>query len=290
MSEREILEVVKQIAESIGNPVGGAILLKDPFNRMTGPTADYIGASLRDIISDPKNSQVVIKIAELLSVARTRLGNKIHEPGQIPLRIARTILSEAAYSESDIAIEYFGGVLASSRTSDGRDDRGVKIAKVVTSLSSYQLRAHYLIYSTLSGLFSNAGLSFGKSFDQQLMTIRFSHKSFIEAMDMTESEWKNHQIWSHIFDGLLREYLLDNPRIGFDEESDVPDIGKGSMPNDGGLTCLPTSLGAEVFLWAFGHSDKELDFLFSQDFLIEGVPAFVSDAKSAERMYSSTSG
>ena len=279
MSELEILEVVEKAGESIGIPVGAAILLQDSINRILGPTSDYLGDSLRTFVENPKNSQVAIKIANTLSVAKKRLGNKIHEPGQIPLRIARTILSEAAYSESDIAVEYFGGVLASSRTRDGRDDRGVMIAKIVTSLSTYQLRAHYLIYSTISGLYSNSRLSFGNSFDKQLMTIRFSHKRFIEAMDMTELEWKNHQIWSHIFDGLHREYILDDHRLGFDEEPDVPNIGKGSMPNDGGLTCKPTSLGAELFLWAFGHSDKELDFLFSQSFEIEDVPALILDAK-----------
>ncbi len=279
MSEQEILEAVRLIADSIGKPVGGAILLRNSFETLTRPTLEHIGISLRDITKDPKSSQVVVKVAELLSVARKRLGDRVYEPGQIPLRVARTVLSEAVYSESDITIEYLGGVLASSRTREGRDDRGVRIAKIVTSLSTYQLRAHYLIYSTLAKVFSNSRHSFGSPYGTQMMRFRFSHKRFIEAMDMTEPEWKNHQIWSHIFDGLLREYILDDPRIGFDEEPDVPNIGQGSMPNDGGLTCQPTSLGAELFLWAFGHSDKELDFLFSQNFEIENVPTFIVDAK-----------
>ena len=283
MSELEILEAVQKTGESIGIPVGGAILLQNSINRILGPTADYLGDSLRTFVENPKNSQVAIKIANTLSVAQKRLGDRIHEPGQIPLRVARTILSEAAYSESEIAVEYFGGVLASARTRDGRDDRGVNIARIVTSLSTYQLRAHYLIYTTLSQTFSSTELSFGSSFGQQRMAIRFSHIPFIDAMAMTKSEWKNHQVWSHIFDGLRREYLLDESRYGFFEDPDIPTIGKGSMPNDGGLTCQPTSLGAEVFLWAFGHSDKELDFLFTQDFDIEGVPGFISNAKSIER-------
>ena len=282
-SEHEILKIIQQTSESIGTPVLTACLLKNAFDRLVGPSFDSLGESLRKFVEDPKNSPATIKIAEILSVALRRLGNKTNQPGHIPLRIASIILSEAVYLESDIATEYFGGVLASSRSRDGRDDRGVKIAKIVTTLSSYQLRAHYLMYSTLSKTFSSTEISFGMFFGRERMGIRFSHKEFIEAMDMTEPEWKNPQLWSHIFDGLRREYLLDESRYGFNEESNMPNVGKGSMPNDGGLTFLPTFLGAEVYLWAFGHSDKELDFLFSQDFEIEGVPTFISSAQSIER-------
>lgn len=280
MSELEILEAVQKTGESIGIPVGGAILLQDSFNRLLGPTADNAGESLRDFVKDPKNSQVVIKLENTLNIAKKRLGDRISEPGQIPLRVARTILTEAAYSESEIVTQYLGGVLASSRTPDGRDDRGVKIAEIVTGLSSYQLRAHYLIYSTLSHLLFGTPHSFRRTYQHKSLQVGFLGERFIEAMDMTESEQENHQIWSHIFDGLIREHLLSSDGVGLMEHHHMPEIKTPRFVNDVDLICQPTPLGAELFLWAFGHSDKNLDFIFSQRFEIDGVPSFISDAKA----------
>lgn len=280
MSEMEVLEAALNAGESIGIPVGIAVLLQDPFKKLVGPTADYLGESLRDFVKDPRNRQIAANLVKTITVAIDRLGDKIQEPGQIPLRVARTILTEAAYSESEIVTQYLGGVLASARTPDGRDDRGVKIAEIVTSLSTYQLRAHYLIYSTIPHLFSSPLYSFKRTYIFEGFRMGYLGKRFIEAMDMTESEQKNHQIWSHIFDGLIREHLIAGDAISLLQHHHMPEGRTPRFVNDVDLICQPTPLGAELFLWVFGHSDKDLDFIFSQAFEIDGLPAFIPDAKA----------
>jgi hypothetical protein len=59
------------------------------------------------------------------------------------------VLDEGSFSSDTLAVDYFGGILASSRTEDGRDDRGARIAKIVDGLSTYQLRSHYLLFTTI---------------------------------------------------------------------------------------------------------------------------------------------
>jgi len=48
--------------------------------------------------------------------------------------------------------EYLGGVLAASRSRGGRDDRAIAWSNLVTSLSSVQVRAHFLLYREWAAL------------------------------------------------------------------------------------------------------------------------------------------
>ena len=48
-----------------------------------------------------------------------------------------------------------------------------------------------------------------------------------------------------------------------------------SGAKEGGIVCGPSALGAELFLWAFGHADKPLEFIFDPAFspVISGIAA-----------------
>ena len=52
-----------------------------------------------------------------------------------------------------------------------------------------------------------------------------------------------------------------------------------------GLYAAPTALGVELLLWAFGHGDKDLDFLLTDEFSpeIEGIPKSVPNAVPTQR-------
>jgi hypothetical protein len=69
------------------------------------------------------------------------------------LRVTRDVFWNGSFTDEAICAEYFGGILASSRSDDGKDDAGVYYVDLIKSLSSNQLKLHYLIY-----------LSFNKSF------------------------------------------------------------------------------------------------------------------------------
>ena len=51
-------------------------------------------------------------------------------------------------------------------------------------------------------------------------------------------------------------------------------------PTSDGIVCTPSALGVELLLWAFGHGDRELNFVLSRDFSpdIEGLSKSISDA------------
>ncbi|MDE2823846.1 MAG: hypothetical protein OXK79_10115, partial [Chloroflexota bacterium] len=66
------------------------------------------------------------------------------------LRVARDVLWNGAFSDEEICAEYFGGILAASRSPSGDDDSTVPFVDVVKSMSSAQLKLHYSLYHSLA--------------------------------------------------------------------------------------------------------------------------------------------
>lgn len=245
---------------------------KDVVNKILGPTAEYLGQQLKEYAQKRLENT-----GKIFFNGEKKLGDKLNRPGQVPPKVLKTILNEGSYADDAVATEYFGGVLASSRTEVGRDDRGDRMAKLISNMSAYQLRSHYLIYSTISELFCNSGNSFDTYGNGGKMQLFMSYQDYANAMEFTQQEWADHQILSHIFHGLSTDGLIqDSSTFG---RQDVLEKKFVAVPSDG-IICAPTPLGVELFLWAFGHGDKELNFLLTDDFSseIEGIPKSIPNA------------
>lgn len=257
---------------TVGMGAIAAYLGKDGLQKLLGPTADYLGVGLRDFAQ-----KRVENICRIFTKATEKLGNRIETAGEVPPRVLKAVLEEGSFCDSELAAEYFGGVLASSRTDNGRDDRGARIAKVIDSLSTYQLRTHYLIYSNIKVIFAQSGLSFNMN-DRPKMKIFLPYSGYLPAMDFNESEeLQTAQILSHSFFGLHADGLIEGDwRYG--QQEHLKDIFKEAT--EGGIICQPSALGAELFLNAFGHSDKPLEYVFDEAFSpkIANIPPFVQGA------------
>lgn len=260
-----------------------AYLSKDGVSKILGPTADYLGNELKAF-----TQKRIENVGKIFSNAEKKLGKKVNRPGRVPPKVLKTIINEGSYADDSIAVEYLGGVLASSRTGVDRDDRGSRLAKMIDNLSAYQIRTHYLIYSTISELFTSSANSFKVHKDRAKMELFLPIQGFYNVMEFTQVEYDNPQIMSHIFHGLSADGLIGQDwNFGNQQFLEKHVI---SAPSDG-MVCTPTALGAELLLWAFGHGDKELDFLLSGDFSgeIEGIPSSVSNAIATKELKSKSS-
>ena len=235
--------------------VATAYLAKDGVAKLLGPTADYLGEGLRDL-----TQRRVESIGKMFTIASKKLGSQIEAPGQIPPRILKTVMHDASYCEDPLVLEYFGGVLASSRTEDGRDDRGVRLMKIVENLSTYQIRTHYLLYSTISNLFSNSGKQIGTTEHRSELRVFLPASSYATSMKFSKEEWDNPQIMHHIWHGLYSDGLIEGDWLFGSRE--IIKRRFTSAPEDG-IICQPASMGAELFLWAFGYGDSPLEHMFS---------------------------
>ena len=249
-----------------------AYLAADTLRRLLGPAADSLGNDIERFVQQRKNT-----FARIISNAEKKAGPRLDSPGRVPLKVLKEVINEGSYTEDPIAVEYFGGVLASSRTEIGRDDRGARLAKTIDNLSTYQLRTHYLIYSTVAHLFSISGNKFGLSENRTKMEIFFPFKDYFNSMAFTQSEGGNPQIMSHIWHGLYSEDLIEN-RWQYGDHESLQKIAK-IVPGDG-IICQPSALGAELYLWAFGHGDKPIDYILARNLeeQADGLPGHVPGA------------
>lgn len=244
-----------------------AYLGKDGVNKLLGPTADYLGQGTRDFVK-----RRVENVGHILQNATRKLGDKIDEPGEVPPRVLRDVMNDGSYSNDPVSVEYLGGVLASSRSPTGRDDRGVRFAKLVDGMTTYQLRTHFLLYATVKHLCPFAEISHIENW--QHLRVFITSGSYFSAMEFTQEEWNDGQILNHILAGFDADRLIDGRwRYGSMDVMQQDFAGA----TDSGFICAPSALGVELFLWAFGHGTEPLNYFLDPSFRpqIAGLPPHV---------------
>ncbi|QDV69080.1 hypothetical protein Poly24_27940 [Rosistilla carotiformis] len=236
----------------LGTALGSAKVVE----KLLGPTADYMGIGLKTF-----TEKRVENVAEIFRSAASKLGERIDEDAQVPPKVLRDVLDDGSYCTDRLSSEYFGGVLASSRTTESRDDRGATFTALVGRLTAYQIRAHYIIYSIMRQTFLDSGLSPTSKVQRKQMRIYIPNSVFHVAMDYSKKEIAP-VIDEHCFFGLEREWLIQNDfQIGSHE-----DITKRiPTATEGGVLVTPSAFGAELFLWVGGHGRLHPLFVFRSD-------------------------
>jgi len=263
---------------TVGLGAIAAYLGKDGIAKLLGPTADYLGGELQEFTKKRINN-----VGNIFKNAEYKLREKIEEPGTVPPKVLKTIINEGSYSEDEIAVEYFGGILASSRSEFIRDDRGARIAKALDNLSCYQLRSHYLIYSTISIMFKGDEHSLRTHNERAKLEIFMPLNDFVNSMGLSQEEWNNPQLLDHIFHGLSSDGLIGES-WAFGSVNNLKTVSSSANITERGAVCTPTAKGGELFLWGFGYGSLDLDYLFSKEFSseIEGMATMVPNSKSTK--------
>lgn len=242
----------------LGSAIGGAKLVE----RILGPTADYVGVGLKNW-----TDKRIRNTGRIFEKAAEKLGAKINDPGAVPPKVLKEILEEGSYCDDELTAEYFGGVLASSRSGVTRDDRAASYLKLIAELSSYQIRFHFIAYCLFRELFSGSGLRPTFSDDLNKMWVFIPYSTLGPAMDFTEDEPAG-EIFLHCLSGLGRHELLETSHWG--SKDHVISINKQrgwSEVEEAGLCICPTQYGIDLWLWAIGAGtisrtsflDKSLD-------------------------------
>ena len=111
------------------------------MGKLLGPTAEVMGQDFKKLYEKGRDKIVANAIKKTKNIDLNDRTN---------LRVTRDVLWNGSFTDESICAEYFGGVLASSRSKDGKDDFGVFYVNIIKSLSSNQLNMHYIIYRTLN--------------------------------------------------------------------------------------------------------------------------------------------
>lgn len=219
---------------------------KETLGRLLGPTLDLYGEEFKQWNQELLNRRR-LNVDRIFANAERKLGNRIYEDGTVSPRVLKEILDDGSYTEDALTAEYFGGVLASSRSGITRDDRGAAIAKLVGRLSVYELRTHFLVYRLAKEIFSGKIQPAQFADHQALMHIFIPHDAYRAAMEFEEQEHFD-AILSHALYGLSHEGLLADFTSGSIEEL-RQELYR--VPASG-IVVTPSMRGVELYMWAHG--------------------------------------
>jgi hypothetical protein len=167
-------------------------------------------------------------------------------------RILKRVYDVGAFCEDDLTLEYFGGVLASSRSSNFKDDRSLNFFSLLESMSSYQIRAHYIFYTILRKKCVDLEINFEGNNWIRDMVVFIPFEEFVNSMDLEINERSLRDLFlPHIFWGLKRLELISH--FSYGNMSAI--YAHYPEANGPGVIIYPSLFGIELYMRINGHSD-----------------------------------
>jgi hypothetical protein len=222
--------------------------------KLLGPTADYLGEALRH-----QTERGMGNLKNIFDSATRKLGDKIETEGTVPPKVIKGILIEGPYCDDSLTAEYFGGVLASSRSGVSRDDRGASLIALLSRLSTYQIRTHYIFYRVIKDLLNGENINPNVEIDKAETYIPWD--TYGTAMEFSKSENPD-ILLPHILFGLRKEDLIVGSFIYGGQEFIKDHHSYNVIEGEEGIIFTPSVLGIELFLWAHGEANYPLERFF----------------------------
>jgi len=232
----------------------GILASKDLLGRILGPSADYVGGEIANFVA-----KCNVNLDNVFTVATSKLGDRLDEPGQVNVRVLKEIINEGRFCEEVLTAEYFGGILASARSEHG-DDRGVAFTSRVKEMSTFELKLHYVFYRSLLKRYRGKGKNEESGSEWPSMRMFLPINDFVTAMGIDAHN--PFPLQSHAVVGLYNRGLIHRYRYG-------GSLGQEAPPGALGLVITPSKLGMELFTWASGVKDAGGRNFFSIDPLTE---------------------
>ena len=248
---------------------GGAETIRKFF----GPSIEYMGEEFRDHIVKPG----ILNIKSIIDKAIIKLGDRINDEGQIPPRVLQSLITEGVFCEDALTQEYYAGILASSRTILGRDDQAKTYMTLLSQMSNYQIRTHYVLYATLRHKYLGVNKNLADVVERSSCRTYIPESLYRESMDFSADEIYEH-IFFHSYIGLTRLSLLSVEFYGRKEH--LHTRVSNQLP-EGGFIYTPTTSGVELYLWANGKRDLVVHDFLRTDIGIEVSPKVKIDYEKA---------
>jgi hypothetical protein len=241
---------MNEILVAIGGGLTGGKILE----KLLGPTAEYLGQGMLTFAKRRSEN-----IQRIFSNAGKKLGDRIESPGSVPPRVLAGVLNEGSYREDKLDVEYFGGVLASARTSISRDDRAASNVALVSRLTTYQLRSHYILYRTIKRLFNGTNIAVSSPAGRLSLELLIPLSVYSTAMDFSEEE-DNWSLLHHAMSGLGHEDLIEKQGTW-----NGGPIAYSIRPESEDISVTPSVRGIELFLAAYGFGHFGVDRFLSSE-------------------------
>ena len=231
----------------------------DAYKRLLGPSFDLMGEGIKSGLLNRRSN--IHRVAE-----RADAKTNTHTPGSIPPRVAADVFDKAQWADDEFVAEYLSGVLASSRSDDGRDDRGIVWTSLVGRLSSDSLRLHYAIFSALRAKLRGKDVDYMGQWTQRHLVL-----NYYDLLPGLEFEFNQDGI-RRLLDAayvLEREGLISGMTHGSAEHFTGVPYRDYVLPDFGDIFMTATTIeGCNLFLyghgygatWASAIADDQRDF------------------------------
>jgi hypothetical protein len=247
---------------------GGAIAI-DQINKFLGPTSEYYGERFRDNIIEKRKTN----INNILYLAKKIHGSRYEEKGGISTRVLGYLLNEGSFVEDELMQLYYAGIVASSRTKDCNEDRGLFFLKLISQLSHYEIKAHFLFYTKIRDKNLNTSFPFDDPNNRERFSYNISDNDFYQYLGVENwTEYDKKTLKLEIIFRLKESGLVDSIRY-----ENLPQLGqmvncsKESQAKPG-ITIILSILGAQFYLWAHGQGLRYVEDIFKPEL---NLPIFI---------------
>lgn len=221
---------------------GGVIASKDILDKLLGPTAEYLGEGTLGIVKKSREN-----LERVFRTAYEKLKGQLDKPEQVSPRVLKHVCDEGRFVEDVFCAEYFGGMLASSRSPDGKDEGAIPFLSLVKSMSSRQMRLHFIIYALLAKSHFSPPDTESKSFWLGLQ-LEIPHDELARAMDLSGYDGERELLLA--LAGLIDQQLLRDDSLL--KSAELPS-SRADRTIEGDVVVVgPNERGARLFLRALG--------------------------------------
>ncbi len=250
---------------------------KDLLVKLLGPTADYLGSEVSGLVQ-----KCNINLDFVFKRATKKLGERIDQEGSVSPRILRHVLDDGRFCEDEIAADYYGGILASSRETTGKDDQALPYLSKIREMSALQIRLHFAFYYEILRLYSDKRPNLGVSTECHQSGFLLPHEFLLPLFPPDKVEKSYWDMMTHSVVGLSSQGLITTYAYGEAETL------KRNFPraNKNGAYMAPNFLGAELFLWGLGIDSPNGHRFF--DVQLSKVEQIIPIPRGAERKHENT--
>ncbi len=200
--------------------------LDDALKNVLGPTSMEIGEDIKTLYKTGRDLILRKGLSKIEDINDGQMAN---------LRVARDVFWNGSFSNEAICAEYFGGILAASRSADGKNDSGVFYVDIIKSLSSGQLKMHYIIYRCLNrALLTNEEKRTINPGQENQVSREGIFIPLLEILDQLNPEDVGAVLHGLSAKKLIGTFQTDNQKLE----------GEKTLPY---LKVYPTSLGVQLF-------------------------------------------
>ncbi|GAA1681636.1 hypothetical protein GCM10010977_31680 [Citricoccus zhacaiensis] len=205
-----------------------------------GPSIKAVGSAFGQWTEYRMNN--LLRIGERVSERRdSQSGLDDGKPRAVHPRLAADLIENSSWIDDELHQEYFAGLIAGET---GSSDDGLFYSRIVSNLTSSQVRLHFLIYRAYEGSFAfvqSSRFNGGESDLRQLM-VRAPKTAFAETMEMDSASGSS---WAAAVHGLEAAGLV----------TEIAPISKGAEI----IGAIPSLLGAIVYHRALSYTPIGVD-------------------------------